>query len=79
MQNVGSLTLRLNFYHSLPLDDNSLTVIDVDYVEDSGVYTCVAHNNAGTSKASATITIRNPNDTDIQGNFFCPPHSEKSG
>ena len=59
-----------NFYHSLPLDDNSLTVIDVDYLEDSGVYTCVAHNNAGTSKASATITIHNPNDTDIQGNIM---------
>lgn len=46
--------------------DNSLTVSDVDYLEDSGVYTCVAHNNAGTSQASATITIHNPNDTEIQ-------------
>ena len=58
------------FMFSFCLDDNSLTVSDVDYLEDSGVYTCVAHNNAGTSQASATITIHNPNDTEIQGNVF---------
>ena len=55
------------FCHSLSTDDNSLTVHDVDYLQDSGVFMCVAHNNAGTSQASATITIHNPNDTDIQG------------
>lgn len=46
--------------------DNSLTILDVDFLQDSGVYTCIAQNNAGIAQASATVTIFKPNDTAVQ-------------
>ena len=45
---------------------------EADYLQDSGVYKCVAHNQAGTAEAMATVTIHNPNNT-VHGEYDRSP------
>ncbi|XP_052261854.1 follistatin-related protein 5-like isoform X2 [Dreissena polymorpha] len=49
-------------YHIQSYDD-TLTVHNVNYAIDSGVYTCQVKNTAGMAEGMVTITVNAPNDT----------------
>ena len=52
------------------LVDNTLTVMEPDYVKDTGVYKCHARNAGnGESEASIAITVHSDNDTTYYGKF----------
>ena len=57
----------LDKYYVTIADDNTLTIMNVDYETDAGDYVCVGKNEAGVAQASVTVTLHGPNDTANSG------------